>query len=209
MTMVLRSVNPIPVDDLPEYPIASGLRLDSHFFMMFNYRRWMNSDFRSLADREVRGVAVDLFCAAQEQSPIGTLPTDERLLANAVDVPLDVWRQLNNREITPLHNWRRCICDNGQIRLFHPVVLEVAQSALGMKGDHEEKLANDRERKRLGQLPAQIIRAGGSRQMSEDDAYIVRLDQYLLDHFGSKQRRPNVVREAMERMELDAMTAAG
>lgn len=209
MTAFPRQVGLVVTNDLPDYPIPSSVRLDSHFFMMFNYRRWMNSDFRSLADHEVRAVALDLFCAAQEQSPVGTLPTDERLLANAVDVPLDRWRQLSAREVPPLHNWRQCLCDNGQVRLYHPVVLEVAQAALGMKSDHEEKLASDRERKRLGQLPNQIIRAGGSRQMSEDDAYVVRLDQYLLDHFGTKQRRPNVVRQAMEQMELDALRDDG
>lgn len=209
MTAVPRQIGLVVTNDLPDYPIPSSVRLDSHFFMMFNYRRWMNSDFRSLADHEVRAVALDLFCAAQEQSPVGTLPTDERLLANAVDVPLDRWRQLSAREVPPLHNWRQCLCDNGQVRLYHPVVLEVAQAALGMKNDHEEKLASDRERKRLGQLPNQIIRAGGSRQMSEDDAYVVRLDQYLLDHFGAKQRRPNVVRQAMEQMELDALRDDG
>lgn len=209
MSAVSRSIGLVATDDLPEYPIPSSVRLDSHFFMMFNYRRWMNSDFRSLADHDVRAVALDLFCAAQEQSPVGTLPTDERLLANAVDVPLDRWRQFSAREVPPLHNWQKCLCDNGQVRLFHPVVLEVAQAALGLKSDHEDKLAADRERKRLGQLPNQIIRAGGSRQMSEDDAYVVRLDQYLLDHFGAKQRRPNVVRQAMEQMELDALRDDG
>ncbi|WJS86716.1 hypothetical protein [Paracoccus sp. TOH] len=209
MNALPRQIGLVATDDLPEYPIPSSVRLDSHFFMMFNYRRWMNSDFRSLADHDVRAVALDLFCAAQEQSPVGTLPTDERLLANAVDVPLDRWRQLSAREVPPLYKWQKCICDNGQVRLFHPVVLEVVKSALGLKEEYEDKLAADRERKRLGQLPNQIIRAGGSRQMSEDDAYVVRLDQYLLDHFGTKQRRPNVVRQAMEQMELEALRGDG
>lgn len=205
----LRKFEVVGSDELMEYPIPSAVRLDSHFFMMFNYRRWMNSDFRNLADREVRAVAIDLFCAAQEQSPVGTLPTDERLLASVVDVSLDVWRQLAAREVSPLHNWHRCVCDDGQVRLYHPVVLEVAQAALGLRGDHEEKLAADRERKRLGKLPDQIIRAGGSRRMAEDDIYVARLDQYLLDHFGTRQRRPDVVRQAMEQMDMEGAAGAG
>lgn len=190
-------------EDLFAYPIPTGERLESHFFITFHHRRWLNSDFRNLADRDVRAVGFDLYCIAQDQAPVGTLPCDERLLAKLTGESLEGWKSLCARPVTPLHNWRRCMTDQGEVRLYHPVVLKIAQDALGLREDHLERKAADRERKRLKDLPGQIIRAGGTTRMAEDEAFVIRLDQWLLDHHDGRQRRPNVVREALEQMALD------
>lgn len=182
------------------YPIPAAERLESHFFITFHHRRWLNSDFRNLSDRDVRAVGFDLICVAQDQAPVGTLPVDERLLAKLTGESLDDWRRLCQRPVGPLYGWRQCVTDEGEVRLYHPVVLKIAQDALGLRDDHLDKKAADRERKRLKDLPSQIIRAGGSTRMAEDEALVVRLDQVLLDHFGGRQRRPGVVREALEWM---------
>ena len=94
MTTVLQ---PIGAGDLFEYPIPSTERLHQHFFMPWHYRRWMASDFRNSADLDVRAVAIDLFCAAQDQAPVGTLPADEMLLARLVDLTLDHWSLSRDR----------------------------------------------------------------------------------------------------------------
>ena len=188
--------------DLFVYPIPATERLESHSFVAFKFRRWRRSEFRGLADLEVKCIGLELFFAAQDESPVGTLPVSPRLLARAVGVSAEVWEDLCNRPVSPLYHWDQCVCDNGEVRLYHPVVLEVAQEALGRRADHLEKRETDKERHRLKNLPAQIIRAGGTKHMADDEAYVIRLDQFLLEHYGTKQRRPNVVREAMERMEI-------
>lgn len=73
-------------DDVFNYPIPSTERLESHYFITFHYRRWLKSEFRNLADLDVRAVGFDLFCEAQDEAPVGTLPTDERLLAKLAGV---------------------------------------------------------------------------------------------------------------------------
>ena len=43
---VLKSVGLVDVDDMKEYPISSDVRLDSHYFLQWNLKRWRSSDFR-------------------------------------------------------------------------------------------------------------------------------------------------------------------
>lgn len=124
----------IDSDDISEYPIvpnASGTKFQT---MRWRYDWWLKSDFRLLAEKEVRAIAFDLFCVAQSQEPIGTLPNDERLLARLVGEPLSDWRQLMARCITPLHGWEVCSCGDLGLRLFHPVCLEIAKETLDAEG---------------------------------------------------------------------------
>ncbi len=37
MTAAVRNFGLVGANDLPDYPMPSLVRLDSHFFMMFNY----------------------------------------------------------------------------------------------------------------------------------------------------------------------------
>ena len=188
--------------DLFEYPVSTRERLESHYFLTFHYRRWLLSDFRNLADPEVRAIGFDLFCFAQDHAPVGTLPTDPRLLAKLAGIGLDQWEQICRRVPSPLYNWSRCICDNGEVRLYHPVILEMVENALGLRKDHAERREADRERKRLKQLRDQMVRAGASSGMADSDDFVLRLDQYLNDHFPDKQRRTPLVRSAMEEIEV-------
>lgn len=204
-----KAVRLVDSGELFDYPIPSTERLESHYFITLHYRRWLKSDFRNLADLDVRAVGFDLFCEAQDEAPVGTLPIDERLLAKLAGVTLEDWRRLCDRPITPLYGWQECRCDNGHMRLYHKVVLEMAKEALGMREDHLERRAADRERKRLKDLPAQIVRAGGGTRMGEDTAFCLQFDQFLLDNFEGRQRRPNVVREALELWELKRQESNG
>ncbi|SOH93356.1 hypothetical protein SAMN06273572_10232 [Monaibacterium marinum] len=195
-------------EELFHYPIATRERLRNHFFLTFHHRRWLNSDFRNLADLDVRGVALDLFCAAQDQAPVGTLPTNDQLIARLVDVSLETWRGLAARSIPPLTNWQRCVCDDGEVRLYHPVVLEIVLDALGRKEQDAEKRANDKARKRLKALPEQMMRAGLRKQATEDEAFVLRLDEHLLEHYDGEQRRPATVRRALEDLDLQDQRGA-
>ncbi|MCJ8139371.1 hypothetical protein [Falsirhodobacter halotolerans] len=189
-------------EDLFDYPLSADDRLDSHHFIAFNYREYQGSDFRQLATPDVRGIALDLICEAQDQTPVGTLPTDERILASLVKVSLDVWRDLSARQVGPLSEWVRCRCDDGRIRLYNPSLLKVTLKAVTRRDQALENLASDRERKRLGDLPAKILRAGGTERMAQDQAFVMQVDQFLLDHYPNKNRTVTVMRTALEHLSM-------
>ena len=185
--------------DLPEYPISPDERLESHYFVPFWFNRWRNSDFRLRASAEVRGYGLDLFFIAQNQSPVGTLPTDDAVLAKLLMIDLATWKDLCSREITPLYNWSPCRCGD-KVRLMHPVVTEQALDALKRKRGLLEARERERERKRLVTLKRQIVEAGGSSRMAASADYLARLDAWLMRNCTGN-RTPARVREAMEALE--------
>ncbi|AUQ89383.1 MULTISPECIES: hypothetical protein [Phaeobacter] len=203
MAEAARPFGLIDSEDLFEYPIPSGERLDSHFFMAWRFDWWLQSEFRLMADKDVRAVGFDLFNIAQKEDPVGTLPTDDRLLARLVGESLEEWERLQARPIGPLYNWRKCVCDNGRQRLYHPVVLKIAQDALGMREDKLAKREAERERKRLEALPEKMLRAGAPKGMTEDQGLLLRFDQFLVDNFDANgQRRAPMIRKALEAFSL-------
>lgn len=92
------------IDGLPEYPINKSERLESHFYMEWHFNRWLSSEFCLLADPDVGFYGLNLFSLAQNETPVGTLPSDERLLCKLLRIDLEAWRKLMQREITPLFN---------------------------------------------------------------------------------------------------------
>lgn len=192
------ALQPVDAGDLFVYPVPSRERLETHYFVQFHYRRWFLSDFRNTSDLDVRAIGLELFFLSQDLAPVGTLPTDEALIAKLVDLSLEQWTSLAKREVTPLHNWRKCICDDGVVRLYHPVVLEMVNAALGSRLAAEARRETDRERKRIKALEAQMIRASIPLDFAENEMLRVQIDQWLLDNFPDRQRRPAMVREAYE-----------
>ncbi len=116
-----------------EYPIPVDTRPAVNRAMVWRCEWWLSSEFRLLADKDVRAIAFDLFCIAQHQNPLGTLPTDERILARLVGEPMEEWHRLMGKPVNPLSGWRRCILSNGDRRLYHPVSLEIARAAFRKK----------------------------------------------------------------------------
>ncbi|MBN8291042.1 hypothetical protein JI664_03600 [Rhodobacter sp. NTK016B] len=193
----------VEAKELFRYPIPVGVRLESHGWFQFHHAWWRTSEFRRDADREVRAVFLDLLCAAQDEDPVGTLPMADRELAWVARMSLDDWLRLTSRDVTPLHGWKPCTVSDGRMRFYHPKLLQVTEGAARMKVEAETRRADDRERKRLKELPDRILRAGGSQRLAQDLAYICRLDQFLLDTLEpGKSRTAARVREAMEKMEL-------
>lgn len=196
-------LRPMTEDQLDRYPIPVGVRLESHGWFQFHHSWWRSSDFRRDADREVRAVWLDLICGSQDEDPVGTLPVADKDLAWIARISLEDWQRLMQRPVTPLYGWKRCVCSDGRIRLYHPKLLTVTQGAAKSATDAEDRRAADRERKRLKELPDRIIRAGGSRRMAENPAYILRLDQWLMDNIGEgKSRTVRVVLSGMEALEI-------
>jgi len=186
---------------LPEYPISVHDRLDSHYFIQWNLKRWRKSVFRQLAEPDVGWFGFLLFCESHDETPVGTLPTDERLLAKAVEVPIERWRQLCSRDITPLHNWARVQCDNGEVRLAHPVMTEVTLEALKSKRANSQRTAERKQAKQRKDLSEMLERIGAA-HMLKNPAFLDRFLSFVDENYPGKQRREGLVREALDAFSL-------
>lgn len=191
---------PVDAGALFRYPIPVGVRLSSHDWFQFYHAWWRTSDFRRDADREVRAVWFDLLNGAQDEDPVGTLPVADKDLAWIARVSLEDWMRMMSRPMSPIYGWERCIVSDNRVRLYHPKLLNVTESAAQSKLDAADKRAGDRERKRLKALEERIVAAGGSQRLAENAAYRLRLDQYLNDH-ATGSRTVSVVRAAMEALD--------
>ncbi|WOI54972.1 hypothetical protein [Palleronia sp. LCG004] len=189
------------VDDLPEYPMEVDARLTSHFWFTFHHDRFLNSRFRLLADPEVRAYGIDLWCFAQKQTPVGTLPDDDAELAALLGLDLRTWQGLRAREISPLYKWHRCLCGN-QVRLMHETVLEVVVDAMERRDRNKLAATKGAERKRQARLSDAIRKAGGSRRMAEDPGVLERLDTWLREYCDPRGNR--TIEWVKRAMEVDA-----
>lgn len=192
----------IDTDGLPEYPLGNSDRLTTHYFLAWHFDRWLNSELRLTASPAVRGLAFDLFNIAQRQTPVGTLPDDNRQLAALLLLDVTSWERYRAETPSPLHSWRPCLCEGGLVRLMHPVVLEVIEDAFGRRRKHEQDAEKAREAKRLHRLREAVAEIG-TKRMAADDAMMERLDAWLVvycDEQGKRRTRAWVQRA----MEVDA-----
>ena len=70
-------IRPVPAD-LPVYPIGAQDRLDGNSFVKWNSARWMASRTAKLMAWDQQGMHRYLFDACQMETPVGTLPDDDR-----------------------------------------------------------------------------------------------------------------------------------
>ena len=179
----------------PEYPFDRQERLKSHWFITWDFNRWLNSAFRLKAQPDVRAFAFDLFCISQNQIPVGTLPDDERQLATLLSIDLALWQDLCKREFTPLYNWTKCQCGS-EVRFMHPVVTEIAQEALSKKVANEERYEAARERKKMDRLKETITKLGAG-HMLKDGSVLLRIKAWLTDNVEGSWTELRV-KEALE-----------
>ncbi|WP_406720416.1 hypothetical protein RPE78_09545 [Thioclava litoralis] len=198
---VERSFTVVEAGGLPDYPISSNDRLDSHYFVTWNLKRWRGSEFRrgAYADPEVGFFGMELFWAAQDETPIGTLPCDDESLAFLLRMAVPRWRELNSRVVSPLHGWARVQCDNGQTRLAHPVVTAIALEALGSKRRNDAKHADDRMRKRLGTIAGHLAKSipGGAR-LAESEERLNAISDWIEAAYPGGSATVKRIREAIE-----------
>lgn len=197
MTRAVRNLQAVVVDDLPFYPISTEDRLDSHFFIQWNLKRWRGSEFRRLADPEVGWAWFQLINAAQDETPIGTLPTNDVLLAECARVSLEKWRQLCERTISPLHKWHKDVCDNGEIRWAHHVVQLVAQEALEGRARHQQSNEEKAVYARLKRIREALVNFGCDKSVSADDVLVKRLDDWLVTNCVGNRRKADYERALM------------
>ncbi|HCO91087.1 MAG TPA: hypothetical protein DIT40_08955 [Alphaproteobacteria bacterium] len=204
MTRSDRVLQVVAQEDLPEYPISASDRLDSHFFLQWNLKRWRASDTRrkAYADPEVGFYARELFDMSQDETPVGTLPCGDEAVAFLLRLPVAKWRELAARDVTPLHGWYRVICDNGEIRLAHDVVTEVAKEALKSKRKNAANAEQRRRAKRIADLRDMIERIGAT-QLLKNPAFLDRFNDWLEDNFDGVQRREGMIRAALDQFMTD------
>ncbi|ABA81393.1 hypothetical protein GQF56_15450 [Rhodobacter sphaeroides] len=193
----------IEAGHLPDYPLDPNQRLTTHFFMAWHHDRWLNSRFRLSAPPDVRGLAFDLFCLSQKQTPVGTLPDDDVQLAALLMLDLKAWQSYRSRDWSPLYKWVPCQCD-GEVRLMHSVVVEIILESLSLREKRRVEGETGRRRKRLARLPDQILDAGGTRKMAADPGLLERIDSWLVQ-FCPGNRTRDMVRRALE---ADALAQA-
>lgn len=165
-------------EDLPDYPLGEEDRLDSHFFVPWERRRWLNSDMRLKGSPECRAHYFDLICISYDQSPIGTLPTDLDLLARLVMTDAGHFRALTRMEYGPLHKWRPYQCGD-EVRLGHPVIVRNIREAVARKADNRARTEAGNTAKRLQRLRMSV--AGYHVELSKNDAAIKWMDEWLTE----------------------------
>ena len=193
------AVHLVDADDIDIYPISSSERLDSHFFVPWNLKRWRGSEFRRFgyADPEIGWFGMELFFLAQDETPIGTLPCDDEALAFLLRIPPARWRELNSRDVSPLHGWQRVHCDNGQVRLAHPVVTEVAMDALGSKKRNDAKNADERMRKRLGTIINHLKAIPGAARIADMEERVNDISDWIEAQYPGGSATLKRVKEAL------------
>lgn len=203
MSAPASAIQLVEANDLELYPISAKDRLDSHYFLQWNLKRWRGSEFRKKADPEVGWYGFQLFCIAQDGTPIGTLPCDDQQLAFDLNLPLERWQAMLKRDITPLHGWHKVQCDNGEVRLAHPVVTEVAIVALGSKQRNAAAAEQRRLNKRLADLRDMIERIG-AKQLLQTPAFVERFNEWLEQHHEGVQRREGMIRAALDQFMVES-----
>ncbi len=187
------SLRPVDIADLPEYPLDGAERLDSHYFVAWERRRWLNSDMRLKGTPECRALYFDLINICYDQQPIGTLPDDREMLAKLLMVERGHFEALCKMDYGPLHNWFRCRCD-GDVRLTHSFVYKVLTNAIARKEDNRARTEQANRAKRIQRLRETI--AGLQIDLAKNDAAVRWIDDWLLEE-GCQYRSTTWVERAM------------
>jgi len=191
--MIEAHLAPVDIETLPDYPLDAADRLDSHWFMAWERRRWLNSDMRLKGTPECRALYFDLINIAYDQSPVGTLPNDLDLLAKLLLVDAGHFRALARLDFGPLHKWTRCLCEGDEVRLMHPMVLQSLTQAISRKEDNRARTEAANAKKRRQRLRALV--AGYHVDLAKNDAAILWMDEWLLERTG--YRNPGWVERAV------------
>lgn len=162
--------------ELMEYPLGPDDRIDSHFFMAWERRRWLNSDMRMKGTPEARAHYFDLINISYDQSPVGTLPDDMDVLARVLFVDGAHFRALCGMPYGPLHKWRRCQCGD-EVRLYHPQVLRTLTEAIARREDNRARCEAANTAKRVQRLRETL--AGYSVDLAKNDAAVRWMDEWL------------------------------
>jgi hypothetical protein len=132
------------IDFAAPYPAdtrAKGYRFE------LDYERIVQSDTWALASAGQRPLLLMIWFVAWQQTPCGSLPNNDELIAARIGVEIGQFRQ--NRTIL-LRGWDRA----GDGRLYHPVVTEMVLEMLDRKAREANRKAAYREKMKTINVPA-------------------------------------------------------
>lgn len=147
---------------LPKPPTPPDLDLRDFDWMPLDVKRLRDSDLAVLAPGDAFRAAVLLWCAAWHQVPAGSLPKDERLLANFAGYGRDLrgWQVVRTDALRGFAE-----CSDG--RLYHPVVAEKAIEADGQRNAKRKRTEKATDARRNGKRNDQ---RDDRRNDTDDDA---------------------------------------
>lgn len=181
--------------EIEEYPLTVEDRLDSHYFMAWERRRWLNSDMRLRGTPECRALFFDLINISYDQAPVGTLPNDQELLAKMLLVDSSHFQQLCRLEYGPLHKWRLMRCGD-ELRLAHPMVLRSLQEAIARREDNRAKNDAANIAKRIQRLRITLL--AYNKDIGGNDAAVRWIDGWLSDE-GCEYRSSSWIERGISR----------
>lgn len=179
--------------DLDEYPFGRDVRLDSHHFIAWERRRWLNSSMRLKGTHECRSIYFDLINISFDQAPIGTLPDDIEELAKLALIPEGHFRALCAQPYGPLHRWHVCLSD-GERRLCHPMVMQTVADAVARKEDNRAKNDAANAAKRRERLRSALT--GFQADLAKNDAAVLWMDDWLISE-GCQYRSASWIERAI------------
>lgn len=178
--------------DLPDYPYGPDDRLDAHWFVSWERRRWLTSDMRLKGTPECRAVFLDLIWMSFDHAPIGTLPVDMSVLAALAMVQEAHFRKLCAMEYGPLHKWRSYRCGD-EVRLGHAMVLRTLSDAMVRRDENRERADAAAAEKRVQRLRAAL--KGLAPKLAENSGAVLWMDRWLTEA-GCRRRNADWIERA-------------
>ena len=171
----------IGTDALPEYPFGRDNALPGNYFLKFEVTRWLSSGMYLHADPEVGYHHLNLIFKSQLARPIGTIPADAEGQVALLDgkVTAQKWRTLCRMDPSPLWNWQPYLCDGREVRLGHPVVIEMIGTQLLRREAAVVQRQGDAVRKRCDRLRAALAERGVHQAVLRDQTLIERMEAWL------------------------------
>lgn len=113
------------VETIDEPPVQSHVNIQNCGFMPLLARRLLGSEFYAISTGDEFKAGITLWCNAWYQVPAGSLPNEDRVLANLAGYGRDVDEWLKVKPMA-LRGFKRCEQDG---RLYHPLIAEKANEA--------------------------------------------------------------------------------
>jgi hypothetical protein len=140
-----------PIDALPAPLVPADCDLRGMPFMPVDIIRLLDSDLFAISTGDEFKAAFSLWGRSWMQSPGGSLPGDERVLAHLSGDRAN-WPAV--REVA-MRGW--LLCSDG--RYYHPVVAEKAVEAWARRGDWRERVGNKHERQQRWRNKLRVLTA--------------------------------------------------
>lgn len=158
--------------ELPEAPFPPDEKAKGWRFEL-DYERIETSDTWALARDEIRPWLLMLWFKAWQQTPIGSLPNNDELIARKIGMDTDMFS--GYRHIL-MRGWR--LHDDG--RFYHPVIIETAERMLESK--HSNRVRQQKFRAK------QQIERSSNDQVTDSNGYVTVTDP-LLTHQNQNQNQ--------------------